>query len=169
MAHTIYSFVFLVSALSVALANFTQIETQLGFVSSNSTNWDSLINAFSTSEPTLLGALVSFTIISVLESLNSPKTRRIFTRRRCLLISLFQPLPKWRRYEIFCLSSDYYIRGYSLFYYRQMVPWILPTVLRLLMLFWSAEMTLKKLYLWLLERESLSKVIVLIWEPWATC
>ncbi|KJA21565.1 hypothetical protein HYPSUDRAFT_216288 [Hypholoma sublateritium FD-334 SS-4] len=52
-----YSFVFLLSTASVVLATLAQIELQLGFVSSNSTNLDNLLNAFPTTGASVAEAL----------------------------------------------------------------------------------------------------------------
>ncbi|KJA28755.1 hypothetical protein HYPSUDRAFT_618359 [Hypholoma sublateritium FD-334 SS-4] len=52
-----YSTVYLLSAVSVVLATFAEIELQLGFVSSNSTNWDNLLNAFPTTGGSLTEAI----------------------------------------------------------------------------------------------------------------
>ncbi|KJA22093.1 hypothetical protein HYPSUDRAFT_215912 [Hypholoma sublateritium FD-334 SS-4] len=49
MVYIKYSLVFLLCAASVALATLAQIKQQLSFVSSNSTNWGNLLNAFDTS------------------------------------------------------------------------------------------------------------------------
>lgn len=65
MAYLVYSFIFLLSAISIVRATIAQIELQLSFVSGNSTNWDNLLNAFPTSGASLTEALVSLRGTSV--------------------------------------------------------------------------------------------------------
>lgn len=65
MLYIKYSFVFLLSAASVVLATVAQIEQQLGFVSSNSTNWNNLLNAFPATGGSATAVLVSLKVTLV--------------------------------------------------------------------------------------------------------
>lgn len=53
-----YSFLLPLSASIIVQATIAQIEAQLDSVSSNSTNWDNLLNEFPTAGATVVEALV---------------------------------------------------------------------------------------------------------------